>query len=136
MKKALFPGTFDPFHDGHYEILIRAQKLFKKIIIFIGNNDAKKSSDFLTRYKQIKAFLASKKNKVKIVYGLDKTVDIAKKHHCNYIIRGIRDIDDFEYELNFFYINKNLNHKIEIIYFMAENKFKEIRSNKIKNELF
>ena len=57
MKKALFPGTFDPFHEGHYEILIRAQKLFKKIIIFIGNNDAKKSSDFLTRYKQIKAFL-------------------------------------------------------------------------------
>ena len=39
MKKALFPGTFDPFHEGHYEILIRAQKLFKKIIIFIGNND-------------------------------------------------------------------------------------------------
>lgn len=130
--KALFPGSFDPFHEGHYQLLLKAQKLFEEVIIFIGNNDKKNSSSFKERYLQVTNFLKLKNNSCQVVYGNELTIDIAKKYHCSYLIRGLRTSDDFKYEYELFQINKKLNNQIETIYFTVEESYLNYKSSNLK----
>lgn len=129
-SKAIFPGSFDPFHDGHYHILLKANALFDEVIIFIGNNPNKNSNNFETRLEQVKSYLASKQLNNLVVYGPDYTVDIAKKFGCDYIVRGLRNSDDFMFESKLFRCNKNLAPQIETVYFMSDKDYIDLHSHK------
>lgn len=132
-NKAIFPGSFDPFHEGHYQILLKANKLFDEVIILVANNNEKNSSNILLRYNQTKSFLESKNLKNKVIYS-DKeyTVDIAKLYQCDYIIRGIRNAKDISYESELYKQNKILKPEIETIYFFAEEEYINLCSSKFK----
>ncbi len=108
MRTAIFPGSFDPFTIGHADIIQRALSLFDNIIIGIGTNSLKQSifpEDKRLQHIQ-KAYSNEPRVSVEIYTGL--TVDFAKQHNAQFILRGIRCVADFEYERNMAEANKQL----------------------------
>lgn len=131
-KIALFPGSFDPFTKGHEDIVLRSLSLFDEIIIAIGYNSAKKryfEADFMTT-KIKEAFVGNDKIKV-IVYN-ELTADLAKRTNANYIVRGLRNTTDFEYENSIAEINKNINEDLETIFLITTPKLAHISSTIIR----
>lgn len=132
-KKALFPGSFDPFHEGHYQILLKANLLFDEVIVLVAVNEQKNSKPILKRYEQVKQFLATKKMVNQVIYSENTlTVDVAKSYNCDYLIRGLRDNKDLIDELKIYKQNKIFNQEIETIYFLAEEEYSSLASSKIK----
>ena len=128
----MFPGSFDPFHDGHYAILMKAQQILDEVIIFIGVNPNKKSNNLEARAKQVSHYLKQKGLSNKVIYGHQYTVDAAHQNHCDFLIRGLRNDNDFKYEIDLYQQNKFLNPKIETIYFIADEEFINLRSSNKK----
>lgn len=106
---ALFPGSFDPFTRGHESIVQRALPLFDEIVIAIGVNINKMS---LTSMEERKAWIKGvfrNEPKVKVVTYTGLTVDIARECHANFILRGVRMIQDFENEMHMAEVNRKLS---------------------------
>ena len=124
-RKAIYPGTFDPVTKGHLDIIKRACKVFDEIIVAVANNKDKKTMFDLEKRVNMMKKATKEFKKVKIKYFDSLLVDFAKKEHCNIIIRGLRAISDFEYELQMGYANKSLYDDIDTIYLMPnlENAF-------------
>jgi len=124
-KKAIYPGTFDPVTNGHLDIIKRACKIFDKVIVAVADNKDKKTMFDLQKRVTLmkKATLNIPQVEVKSFNSL--LVDFAKKENCNIIIRGLRAVSDFEYELQMGYANKSLYEEIDTIYLMPnlENAF-------------
>lgn len=109
MKRvALYPGTFDPFTIGHLSIVERGLQLFDEIIIAIGVNEAKiNHTTIQQRIEHIKR-VTSKMQGVRVISYGNLTVEAAKEHGANFILRGVRTVADYEYERNLAYANRNL----------------------------
>ena len=118
MKRAIYSGTFDPITNGHIDILKRALNIFGEIIIAVGINSSKKTMfDTKTRIELITE--ATKELKGISVMSFDNLlVDFAKEQGVNNIIRGLRAVSDFEYELQMGYANSSLDENLETIYLM------------------
>ncbi|WP_185857098.1 pantetheine-phosphate adenylyltransferase [Blattabacterium cuenoti] len=121
-KIAVFPGSFDPITLGHYDIIIRALNLFDKIIIAIGKNFEKKNMFSIKKRKKWiqKTFLSlSQKIEIDSFDGLTLSFCIKKK--AKFLLRGIRNQLDFEFEKNIFIVNKELykKHVIETVYLFS-----------------
>lgn len=108
MKIAIFPGSFDPFTIGHYDIVNRGLQIFDQIIIGIGHNSNKVSTFSIDDRLQAiqKVFVNEPRVKVEIYDGL--TIDFAVKHQATSIVRGVRSVQDFEYERNIAEANRQL----------------------------
>jgi len=98
MKRAIFPGTFDPLTIGHYSIVIRGLEIFDEIVIGIGTNQSKKTLFTVEKRLEIihQAFLTQSRVKIEAYNCL--TIDFAKSVEANFILRGLRSVGDFEYE--------------------------------------
>ena len=134
-KIAIFPGSFSPFSIGHKAIIEKALPLFDRIIIAVGTN-SKKNQHFSIkkRIKWIKAvYFNNKKIQVKQYKGL--TVDLCKKEKAGFIIRGLRNPNDFIFEKNIAQMNKKLNKDIETIFFITPSELSHISSSLIR-EIF
>ena len=131
MKRAIFPGSFDPFTIGHYSIVQRGLHLFDEIIIAIGENSQKKA--FLSIEERLqfiqKAFINEPRVKGLSYEGL--TVDFAKKVDASFILRSIRTIADFEYEKTIADINMEMSG-IETVSLFTENKYSFISSSMVR----
>ncbi len=125
IKKAIYPGTFDPVTKGHLDIIKRACKVFDEIIVAVADNKDKSTMFDLEKRVNMMKKAAKEFKKVKIKHFDSLLVDFAKKEQCNIIIRGLRAISDFEYELQMGYANKSLYDEIDTIYLMPnlENAF-------------
>jgi pantetheine-phosphate adenylyltransferase len=98
MKKAVFPGSFDPITLGHVDIIYRGLELFDEVIIAIGVNADKK---YLFSLEQREAFIANlfaQEPRIKVVCYEGLTADLCKKENAKYLLRGLRNTTDFEFE--------------------------------------
>jgi pantetheine-phosphate adenylyltransferase len=132
MKIAIFPGSFDPFTIGHYDIVKRALTLFDKIVIGIGQNQAKQSTFSLTeRLERIEKAFADESRVVVTTYdGL--TVDFARKHGATHIVRGVRSTIDFEYERSIAEANRQLSG-IETVLLYTSPEYGHISSTLVRD---
>ena len=126
MKKvALYPGTFDPVTNGHIDIIKRACTIFDEVIVAIAESTDKRPMYSMAQRKEMLKVATQDMPDVRIETFDTLLVDFAKEMKTNNIIRGLRAISDFEYELQLSYANSSLNPDIETIFLMPslENAF-------------
>ena len=118
MKKAIFPGSFDPFTLGHLDILKRSLLLFDEIIVGVGKNINKKT---MFSEKQRVSFIKDcfkNESRIKVESYDGLTIDFCKKNDANFIVRGIRNNGDFEFEKAIARTNRKLS-KIETVFLLT-----------------
>lgn len=120
-KKAIFPGTFDPFTIGHHSLVKRSLELVDEIVIAIGVNDSKKY--YFSLEKRIEMIRTLYKGSDRITVGSYNglTVDYAKETGASFIVRGIRSVNDFEYEKTIADMNRNISGIETFILFTEPN---------------
>jgi len=125
MKKALYPGTFDPITNGHLDIIKRATHIFDEVIVAVADSKAKKPMFSLDERLNMAKEVTKDMPSVKVVSFDNLLVDFAKSLDVKFIVRGLRAVSDFEYELQMGYANSSLDPNLETIYLMPtlENAF-------------
>ena len=132
MKRAIFPGSFDPFTIGHYDIVKRGLELFDEIIIGIGRNSTKRETfPIREREEAIKKIFANEP-RVKVAIYDCLTVDFANAQDAPFILRGIRCVEDFEYERNMAEANKQLSN-VETIILYTRPEYAHISSTLVRD---
>lgn len=136
MKRiALYPGTFDPITNGHFDVIERALILFDEVIIAVAVSQDKKPVFTLDeRIEMINKATQGLEN-VSVVGFDNLTVELAKTHGATILIRGLRAVSDFEYELQIGYLNNSLDDSIETVYLMPKLKHAFISSSIVRNLL-
>ena len=120
-KKAIFPGTFDPFTIGHHSLVKRSLELVDEIVIAIGVNDAKRSYFSLEKRIEMIRSLYKSDERVSVGSYNSLTVDYAKETGAAFIVRGIRSVNDFEYEKTIADMNRNISGIETFILFTEPN---------------
>ncbi|WP_461532639.1 pantetheine-phosphate adenylyltransferase [Sinomicrobium sp.] len=132
MKRAIFPGSFDPITLGHYDIISRGVTLFDELIIAIGTNAEKKYMFSLEKRKHFieEAFKDAPNIKVMVYEGL--TVDFCKKIDAKFILRGLRNPADFEFEKAIAHTNRKLS-EIETVFLLTSSGKSYISSSIVRD---
>ena len=135
MKRAIYPGSFDPITNGHLDVLKRALNVFDEIIVLVAVNPNKKSKFSATeRVEMIKDATKDLKGvSVDSTEGL--SVQYAKEHGASCLIRGLRAVTDFEYEFSLSASNEFIDDSIDMVFFMSHAETSFISSSSI-DELF
>lgn len=136
MRRAIFPGSFDPLTNGHLDIIKRSLPLFDEIIIAILNNpDKKPMFSVEERCAMIREILPTIEN-AECLLTVDSfeglTADFARRKAASAIVRGIRAISDYEYELRMALMNRRLEPHIETVFLMAAEEYSYVSSNLMK----
>lgn len=134
MSKVLYPGSFDPITKGHMNIINQASNLFDEVVVAVMHNPSKKTSMFTTeeRIEMIKK-IYDNINNVTVVTGSGATVDVALKNNCSAIVRGLRGLSDYDYEVQLQQVNKEIsNGKVNTICFFADKEYQNISSSIVK----
>lgn len=131
-KIAIFPGSFDPFTKGHENIVLRSLEIFDEVIVAIGHNSKKK------RYFDIELMLSkisqafADDDRVKVIVYDELTALFAKRHNARFLVRGLRNTTDFEYENSISQVNKYLNPGLETVFLITSPELAPISSTIIR----
>jgi pantetheine-phosphate adenylyltransferase len=134
MKRiALFPGSFDPFTKGHEDIVLRGLNLFDEIIIAVGYNSQKNSRyfDINMMVRCIQTTFANYPN-IKVQTYSELTAAYAHKNEAQFLLRGLRNTTDFEYENSIAQVNRHLNKELESVFLITSPQFASISSSIIR----
>ena len=133
MRKILYPGTFDPIHNGHIDIASRAAELFDQLEFVVAVNPDKKTL-FPTnkRIDLIKESVREKEN-IKVNFFKGLVVDYASSQGHSAIIRGLRHVSDFEFEFQMAMMNFHLNKNITSLFMMPDEKYIHLNSSVVKD---
>ncbi|EPR74954.1 Phosphopantetheine adenylyltransferase [Winogradskyella psychrotolerans RS-3] len=132
MKRAIFPGSFDPITNGHHDIILRGIKLFDEVVVAIGINAEKK---YMFSLEDRKAFLEDAfkdEPKVKVLTYKGLTIDFCKEIDAEFILRGLRNPADFEFEKAIAHTNRKLS-KIETVFLLTAAKTSFISSSIVRD---
>jgi pantetheine-phosphate adenylyltransferase len=131
-RTAIFPGSFDPFTKGHYDIVIRGLKVFDKIIIAIGNNSQKQRYFSLDLMMEKIKWTFKDNPCIEVITYSELTASLAKKYNANFLLRGLRNTTDFEYENSIAQVNRYLNEYLESVFLITSPAYAAINSSIIR----
>ncbi|MFM2229980.1 MAG: hypothetical protein RL607_1238 [Bacteroidota bacterium] len=134
MKRAIFPGSFDPITLGHYDIIQRGASLFDEIIVAIGVNADKKYMFTLEERKQFIEEAFKYEPKVRVITYEGLTIDLCKKEKADFILRGLRNPADFEFEKAIAHTNRKLS-QIETVFLLTASRTSYISSSIVRDVL-
>lgn len=131
MRIAVYPGTFDPIHNGHIDVIERAAGMFDKVIVVIAKNSKKVALfDEEKRLDMVREALSHLKN-VEVEFTSGLLVDLAKKKQAIAIIRGLRTVSDFEYEMQIGLMNRKMSD-IPTVFMIPHEKYSYLTSSIVR----
>lgn len=135
-KIALFPGSFDPFTNGHLDTVTRGAAIFDEVIIGVFVNTSKKTwFSSQERCEMIQQAVAHLPNVRVLEQATDLTVNIARSLGANYLLRGVRSVKDYEYEKEIMTMNRHLAPEIETVFLLAAPEYSHVSSSLLKEVL-
>lgn len=126
------PGSFDPLTNGHLDIIKRSAAVFEDVIVVISNNSAKKSLFTVEERKQLIEDVTADIPNVRVLTSNGLLVDFAKSVGAAAIVRGLRAVSDFEYEMRITSMNRVLDNSIETFFIMTNNQYSFLSSSIVK----
>lgn len=132
MRIAVYPGSFDPITNGHLDIIERASRIFDIVIVGVLNNSSKNPLFTASERVMLIEKVTDKLENVKVECFDGLLVDFASQHNANVIIKGLRTVNDFEYEFQMALLNKTLNSECETMFMMTNSKYSYISSSMVK----
>ena len=133
MTKAIYPGSFDPLTNGHLDIILRASKIFDKVYVVVADNTLKKY--FFTTEERVEMAKKACENipNVEVLYTNGVVIHKARELGCKVIVRGLRAVTDFEFELQLAAANEHIDNEIETMFLMAASGKSFISSSFVKD---
>ena len=135
IRKAIYPGTFDPITNGHLDIIRRACHMFDEIIVAVAGSQAKKPMFSLEQRIEMVEAATKDFPKIKVIGFESLLVDLSDKLDANIIVRGLRAVSDFEYELQMGYANASLKKELETVYLMPSLEHAFVSSSVVRSIL-
>jgi pantetheine-phosphate adenylyltransferase len=131
-KRAVYPGMFDPVHNGHLDLIERSLRIFDEVIVAVVGNPSKSGLFTVAeRMEMIDEATAGYQN-FRIVAFDGLTIDLVAREHADCIVRGIRAVSDFEYEFQMALMNRKLRSTVETVFLMPHERYTYISSRLIK----
>ena len=131
-KVAIYPGSFDPFTKGHLNIIERGVRVFGQVVVAVAHNTSKKTMFTLQERVDLLKEIFRGREDVRVDYFEGLLVDYAKKMGTNVVLRGMRTVSDFEYELQMALANKTLSSELETVFMVTDSEFSHISSSVIR----
>ncbi len=135
MRRAIYPGTFDPITNGHLDIIKRACKMFDEIIVAVADSEAKKPMFSLEKRIEMVKITTKDFPKIKVIGFKSLLVTLSDELDANIVIRGLRAVSDFEYELQMGYANASLKKELETVYLMPSLEHAFVSSSVVRSIL-
>jgi pantetheine-phosphate adenylyltransferase len=132
MRRAIYPGSFDPVTNGHLDVIDRARKLFDEVVVAVAHNDEKQPLFSLQDRLDLLRETAGKIDKVRIAEFEGLLVEFARKKEAGAVIRGLRAISDFEFEFQMALMNRKLDATIETIFLMPKEDYTYLSSRIVR----
>jgi len=130
---ALFPGSFDPITIGHVDLVVRASKLFDRVIVGVGTNSEKKYLFDQEKRLSLVQMAFKDLDGIEVIAYSGLTVDCCQKRQARYILRGIRNAADYEYEKSISIVNNSINPSIETVFLLSKPEHASISSTIIRD---
>jgi pantetheine-phosphate adenylyltransferase len=132
MRRAIYPGSFDPVTNGHLDVIERARKLFDEVIVAVAHNDQKQPFFTLEERLELLQKTIGDRDHVKVAPLDGLLVDFAKAQKATAVIRGLRAISDFEFEFQMALMNRKLEASVETIFLMPKEEYTYLSSRIVK----
>ena len=132
MRRAIYPGSFDPVTNGHLDIIERARKLFDEVIVAVAHNDEKQPLLSLKERLDLLRETAGKIDNVRIAQFKGLLVEFARAEKAGAVIRGLRAVSDFEFEFQMALMNRKLDAGVETIFLMPKEEYTYLSSRIVK----
>jgi pantetheine-phosphate adenylyltransferase len=132
MRRAIYPGSFDPVTNGHLDVIERAQKLFDEVVVAVAHNDEKQPLFSLKERLDLLSETAGRFANVRIAEFQGLLVEFAKKEGAGAVIRGLRAVSDFEFEFQMALMNRKLDSAVETIFLMPKEEYTYLSSRIVK----
>src|SRR3989344_5748327 len=129
---AIYPGSFDPITNGHLDLIRRASRMFTKVVVALTDNNDKNPLFKLEERKQLAETAVVKHKNVEVDIFSGLLVAYAEKKKARVLLRGLRAVSDFEYELQMALMNRNLDRRIETLFMTPKDSYTYLSSSLIK----
>jgi pantetheine-phosphate adenylyltransferase len=131
-RTALFPGTFDPFTNGHLDLTRRAARLFDRVIVAVARSQAKGTLFTIEERAEMIRAVTKSLGRVEVVEFSGLVVECARKHGAQVMLRGLRAVSDFEFEFQMALMNRRLSRELEVAFLMPSQEYTYLNSTLVK----